>query len=196
VVDEIRIVRRFARTLLVRLLGNPSQSLCKRTSAAAFAVMQLFISTCLLVTLVSYGMIISVTNQQKCFCSRFKRYHPKLDHNSLHARCRFRITPLTNCSTCDRIPHPSRRISYLHYRMSVLIRLKVSLIPPCSDCPSLCTHSDHTLRALAAIPWRILTDLGHKVTFATPDGRPSAGCDPLVLKTLLQGQPAFGMHFF
>ena len=28
-----------------------------------------------------------------------------------------------------------------------------------------------------AIPWRVLTSLGHSVTFATPDGRPGAGDD-------------------
>jgi putative intracellular protease/amidase len=31
-----------------------------------------------------------------------------------------------------------------------------------------------------AVSWRILTDLGHTVSFATPDGRPAA-CDPIMI---------------
>ena len=37
---------------------------------------------------------------------------------------------------------------------------------------------DHTE---VSIPWKLLTDIGHVVTFATPDGTPSGGADPHVL---------------
>lgn len=39
----------------------------------------------------------------------------------------------------------------------------------------------------AAVSWKTLSDLGHKVVFATPTGKKSEGCDPTVLKGILGG---------
>lgn len=39
----------------------------------------------------------------------------------------------------------------------------------------------------AAVPWKVLSDAGHDVLFATADGKPGA-CDPLMLDGVLFGQ--------
>lgn len=43
----------------------------------------------------------------------------------------------------------------------------------------------------SAVPWRLLTNAGHEVVFATPDGAPAA-CDPLLLTGVVLGQ--LGAH--
>ena len=39
-----------------------------------------------------------------------------------------------------------------------------------------------------AVPWRVLTELGHRITFATEHGGNAPACDPLLLTGVLFGQ--------
>jgi hypothetical protein len=39
----------------------------------------------------------------------------------------------------------------------------------------------------AAVSWKVLKKLGHEVVFATPTGKKSDGCDPVVLDGILGG---------
>jgi putative intracellular protease/amidase len=39
-----------------------------------------------------------------------------------------------------------------------------------------------------AVPWRVLTELGHTVTFATERGGAASACDPLLLTGVLFGR--------
>jgi putative intracellular protease/amidase len=39
-----------------------------------------------------------------------------------------------------------------------------------------------------AVPWRLLTDLGHSVEFATEDGQGAPGCDPRLLTGVIFGK--------
>ncbi|HUD15711.1 MAG TPA: type 1 glutamine amidotransferase domain-containing protein, partial [Acidimicrobiales bacterium] len=39
-----------------------------------------------------------------------------------------------------------------------------------------------------AVPWRLLTESGHTVTFATEDGGPTPECDPRLLTGVIFGQ--------
>ncbi len=44
-----------------------------------------------------------------------------------------------------------------------------------------------SLACSVSVPWKILSDMGHQVRFATSDGRPSRGCDPVLLEGIWGG---------